>query len=218
VAPPEVEAGGLSDSGEMIGEMTGEMTGEMAGEMNETPCCRGCGVALRPAVLMFGDDDPALLERLRARGDAYQEWEERMEAAVSLSGRGGGGSSSGDSGGDGDSGRGGDSGGGIGGGGGSGGGSSLRLVILELGCGLRVPSVRGECEAVLRDTRARGGAATLVRVNAEPEAARVDGLGLGDAEAEAAVSIVGTALSVLRMIDAAMVDVHADDAAGVRTP
>ena len=65
-----------------------------------------------------------------------------------------------------------------------------------------MPSVRGECEAVLRDTRARGGAATLVRVNAEPEAARVDGLGLGDADA--AVSIVGKALSVLRRIDAAM--------------
>ena len=200
VAPPEAEAGGLSDSG------------EMAGEMNETPCCR-CGVALRPAVLMFGDDDPALLERLRARGDAYQAWEEQMEAAVSLSGRGGGGSGGGDSGGDGDGDRAGDSGGGSGGSGGSGGGGGGggsgggggRLVVIELGCGLRVPSVRGECEAVLRDTRARGGAATLVRVNAEPEAARVDGLGLGDAEAEAAVSIVGTALSVLRLIDAFMV-------------
>ena len=88
----------------------------------------------------------------------------------------------------------------------SGVGGGLRLVILELGCGLRVPSVRGECEAVLRDTRARGGAAMLVRINAEPEAARVDGLGLGDAEAEAAVAVVGTALSVLRLIDAAMAD------------
>lgn len=57
---------------------------------------------------------------------------------------------------------------------------------------------------MLRDTRARGGAATLVRVNAEPEAARVDGLGLGDADADAAVSIVGKALSVLRQIEAAM--------------
>ena len=42
----------------------------------------------------------------------------------------------------------------------------------------------------------------MVRVNAEPEAARVDGLGLGDADA--AVSIVGKALSVLRQIEAAM--------------
>ena len=57
---------------------------------------------------------------------------------------------------------------------------------------------------MLRDTRARGGAATLVRVNAEPQAARVDGLGLGYADADAALSIVGTALSVLRRIDAAM--------------
>ena len=46
----------------------------------------------------------------------------------------------------------------------------------------------------------------LVRVNAEPEPARVNGLGLGDAEAEAAVAVVGTALSVLRLIDAAMAD------------
>ena len=204
VAPPEAEAGGLSDSG------------EVTGETNETPCCRGCGVALRPAVLMFGDDDPALLERLRVRGDAYQEWEEQMEAAVSCSGGGGGGgggggSGGGDSGGDGDGDGGSDSGGGSGGDGNSGGGG-LSLVILELGCGLRVPSVRGECEAVLRDTRARGGAATLVRVNAEPEAARVDGLRHGDAEAT--VSIVGTALSVLRLIDAAI----ADDATGERTP
>ena len=207
VAPPGAEAGGLSDSG--------EVTGEVTGETNETPCCRGCCVALRPAVLMFGDDDPALLERLRVRGDAYQEWEEQMEAAVSCSGGGGGGgggggSGGGDSGGDGDGDGGSDSGGGSGGGGNSGGGG-LSLVILELGCGLRVPSVRGECEAVLRDTRARGGAATLVRVNAEPAAARVDGLGHGDAEAT--VSIVGTALSVLRLIDAAI----ADDATGVRT-
>ena len=208
VAPPGAEAGGLSDSG--------EVTGKMPGKTNETPCCRGCGVALRPAVLMFGDDDPALLERLRVRGDAYQEWEEQMEAAVSCSGGGGGGgggggSGGGDSGGDGDGDGGSDSGGGSGGDGNSGGGG-LSLVILELGCGLRVPSVRGECEAVLRDTRARGGAATLVRVNAEPEAARVDGLGHDDAEAT--VSIVGTALSVLRLIDAAI----ADDATGERTP
>ena len=97
VPPPEAEAGRLSDSGAMA---AGEVAGaRKAGEREETPSCRGCGVALRPAVLMFGDDDPALLARLRARGDAYQRWEEQMEAAVSLPCRGGAGSGGGDSGG-----------------------------------------------------------------------------------------------------------------------
>ena len=114
VPPPEAEAGRLSDSGAMA---AGEVAGaRKAGEQREeTPSCRGCGVALRPAVLMFGDDDPALLARLRARGDAYQRWEEQMEAAVSLPGRGGGGSGGGDRGGDGDSGRAADGGGASGG-------------------------------------------------------------------------------------------------------
>ena len=52
VAPPEAQAGGLPDSG------------EMPCDIQETPLCRGCGVALRPAVLMFGDEDPVPLERL----------------------------------------------------------------------------------------------------------------------------------------------------------
>jgi len=114
VPPPEAEAGRLSDSGAMA---AGEVAGaRKAGEQREeTPSCRGCGVALRPAVLMFGDDDPALLARLRARGDAYQRWEEQMEAAVSLQGRGGAGSGGGDSGGDGDGGRDADGGGASGG-------------------------------------------------------------------------------------------------------
>jgi NAD-dependent SIR2 family protein deacetylase len=42
---------------------------------------------------------------------------------------------------------------------------SLRLVVLELGCGLRVPSVRLETESVVRDALERGAQATLVRIN-----------------------------------------------------
>ena len=119
VPPPEAEAGRLSDSGAMA---AGEVAGaRKAGEREATPSCRGCGVALRPAVLMFGDDDPALLARLRARGDAYQRWEEQMEAAVSLPGKGGAGSGGGDSGGDG--GRAAD-------GGGASGGPCYLLVVI----------------------------------------------------------------------------------------
>ena len=46
---------------------------------------------------------------------------------------------------------------------------TLRLVVLEIGCGLRVPSVRKECEMVVRDAfgRAAGGdhQVHLIRVN-----------------------------------------------------
>lgn len=42
---------------------------------------------------------------------------------------------------------------------------SKSVVVLELGCGTRVPSVRQECEDVVRDVLSGGGAATLVRIN-----------------------------------------------------
>jgi len=71
-----------------------------------------------------------------------------------------------------------------------------RLVILELGCGLRVPSVRVECEAVLRDTVARGGHAKLVRINPDfPE---------NESCPEHTISIGDSALNALMRIDAAM--------------
>lgn len=72
-----------------------------------------------------------------------------------------------------------------------------RLAILELGCGLRVPSVRQECEMVLRDTLARGGRCTLVRVNPEFPEGSEDNL-------ENIVSVRETAVSALRRIDAAL--------------
>jgi NAD-dependent SIR2 family protein deacetylase len=41
------------------------------------------------------------------------------------------------------------------------------LIVVEIGCGERVPSVRRECEDVVRDTLRRGGRALLVRINPE---------------------------------------------------
>ena len=57
--------------------------------------------------------------------------------------------------------------------------------MLELGCGERVPSVRLECEAVVRDTCGRGGRATLIRINPEARAPvkeddEEDGVALAD--------------------------------------
>lgn len=43
----------------------------------------------------------------------------------------------------------------------------LSLVVIEVGCGSRVPSVRLECESVVRDLVARGGRGLLVRINPE---------------------------------------------------
>lgn len=46
--------------------------------------------------------------------------------------------------------------------------TNLQLVIIEIGCGTRVPSVRLETEMVVADTRMRNGNATLIRINPEP--------------------------------------------------
>lgn len=101
------------------------------------PICQCCGLPIRPCVLMFGDTDPVLLRRLKATADAYQAWEDSMEATVISEP------------------------------------NSYRLVVLEIGCGERVPSVRLETEAVVGDVLERGGRATLIRLNPEgvlPEA------------------------------------------------
>ena len=45
--------------------------------------------------------------------------------------------------------------------------NDLSLVILEIGCGMRVPSVRLETECVVNDIRLRGGKANLIRINPE---------------------------------------------------
>eukprot|EP00929_Paragymnodinium_shiwhaense_P087026 TRINITY_DN47353_c0_g1_i1.p1 TRINITY_DN47353_c0_g1~~TRINITY_DN47353_c0_g1_i1.p1 ORF type:complete len:381 (+),score=48.53 TRINITY_DN47353_c0_g1_i1:340-1482(+) len=44
------------------------------------PQCH-CGLPLRPCVLMFGDEDAALLRHLNTESSRYQAWEESMEAA-----------------------------------------------------------------------------------------------------------------------------------------
>lgn len=73
------------------------------------------------------------------------------------------------------------------------------LVVLELGCGTRVPSVRLECEAVCRDTTNRGGSALLVRVNPDTS----DEAEAADAELPL-LRVRATALSTLRRLDALM--------------
>lgn len=99
---------------------------------------------------------------------------------------------------------------------------SLSLVVLEVGCGTRVPSVRVECEQVVADVCARGGRATLVRINPEPEpspepSAGGGGVGQGregDASvlpSDAFVYVRGTALEALTKIDALISCGTADD-------
>ena len=181
----------------------GEGDGSIRGN-EELLGCPHCGSPLRPSVVMFGDTDDVLLRRQGRVADAYQEWEERMEAAVSSDP------------------------------------SRASLVVLEIGCGELVPSVRKECEDVVRDTRARGGRAVLIRINpeaGEPAAAvdcaggQVSGMveanavaGQGEMQ-NALVTIRATAQSGLRRIAAAMADpdelrsgegVWRDDAYAVR--
>jgi len=74
--------------------------------------------------------------------------------------------------------------------------AGARVVLLELGCGMRVPSVRAECEEVLRDTLQRGGQAVLIRVNPDfPDNKDCP---------HNTISIRDSALSALTRIDAAM--------------
>ena len=106
-------------------------------------CTRaGCCEFLRPAVHMFSEDSSALLEALRKEEERYVAWECQMEHRVrarnsigqcgaNLLGQecarslvqGGEKAAS----------------------------RGARVVLLELGCGLTVPSVRMEMECVLRD-------------------------------------------------------------------
>ena len=102
----------------------------------------------------------------------------------------------------------------------------LSVVVLELGCGTNVPSVRDECECVVRDVASRGGRALLVRVNLDEEAAHTSNPNAPAAEYEvmqveradddgvdlSALTIVirDTALRALRHIDALMSDSEAD--------
>jgi len=94
--------------------------------------CGGCGLACRPGVLMFNDSEPSLLAHLRRREDLYVAWECAMERAVRFGGEGGGGEDEAPDGAPSKEGR-------------------ACVALLEIGCGLRVPTVRMESEAVLGD-------------------------------------------------------------------
>ena len=81
--------------------------------------------------------------------------------------------------------------------------TSFKLVVLEIGCGMRVPSVRTECQDVVRDTATRcsGGkrlkpACTFIRINPEHEEISND-----MPEMVTTISIKGTALKSLEQID-----------------
>ena len=87
---------------------------------------------------------------------------------------------------------------------------SLSVAVVEIGCGTRVPSVRVECEQVVADVNARGGRATLVRINPEAhpeECAEVTPQGEGASESldqSAIVHLHATALDALAKIDASL--------------
>ena len=125
------------------------------------PMCPLCGKCpLRPCVVMFGDSCPNVIPRIWGNLDAYQRWEGAMEVEIAQSYALDG---AGPEGGDCEE-------------------RGKKVVILELGCGLRVPSVRIEGEEVLRDINAavntagagddaetapQSSAAVLIRINLE---------------------------------------------------
>jgi hypothetical protein len=88
-------------------------------------------------------------------GAAYQKWEEKMEQAMETAASAAETKAEGSEA-EGSEAEGSEAEGSGGGGGGSGGGGrQLKLVVLELGCGVNVPSVRRESEEVLEDVLAR---------------------------------------------------------------
>ncbi|OQR88470.1 hypothetical protein THRCLA_10304, partial [Thraustotheca clavata] len=80
-----------------------------------------------------------------------------------------------------------------------------KVVVLEMGCGMRVPSVRRECEVVVRDILQREyqrslttQQAKLIRINPDPND---DGIFDWSECPEAVLSIKGTSLAVLEKIE-----------------
>ena len=87
---------------------------------------------------------------------------------------------------------------------GSMGADAKSLVILELGCGVHVPSVRNEGYEVLRDVRQRGGKAHLIRVNLKDEG-HIEGKDLDVEESvieKGLVSVKGGVKDVMVLIEA----------------
>jgi len=71
-----------------------------------------------------------------------------------------------------------------------------KVVVLELGCGLRVPSVRMECEQVVHDIKDAGGDAVLIRINPEMQD--------DEQMPEGTIFIKDSALSGLERLESAM--------------
>lgn len=76
---------------------------------------------------------------------------------------------------------------------------SKTMVILEVGCGTAVPSVRNESYEVLRDVRNLGGKSFLVRINVKDEG-HVDGVDTENTFGDSILSIRGKASSALKQI------------------
>lgn len=89
---------------------------------------------------------------------------------------------------------------------------SLKLAVLEVGCGVRVPSVRQECQDVIHDTALRclsnsthrGGRHRCTHIRINPEDFSIDQPADELRTAIHTVSIRGAALSTLRRIDRAI--------------
>jgi NAD-dependent SIR2 family protein deacetylase len=85
----------------------------------------------------------------------------------------------------------------------------LTLVVLEIGCGIRVPSVRKECEDVIADSAARcagtDGKIRCTHIRINPDDDEIQDHALTNAKA---ISIRSTALKTLQAIDARFDKLH----------
>lgn len=145
------------------------------------PMCLSClAFPLRPHVVMFRDGCPNVIPAVWEAIDAYQRWESAVERDLRESRRAADPQEddSADGGVDGVGDRGREKGkdGSASKNCKSSKGENKKLVILELGCGLRVPSVRREVEDVLVDVNrtAGPGTAVLIRINKDDADIRSD--------------------------------------------
>ena len=90
------------------------------------------------------------------------------------------------------------------------GSDAARLVIIEVGCGTRVPTVRNECEEVWRDCNAAAaGSCTLIRINPDADNGGEERTVAGEQEERDAscasqpqqICVRAGALAALRCID-----------------
>ena len=78
--------------------------------------------------------------------------------------------------------------------------ANLKLAVLEIGCGTRVPSVRKECQDVVADTCNRANDTTnperFVHIRINPDEYEIE-----KNPGTTAIGIQGTALATLQAID-----------------